>query len=212
MKLFRRLVWKRGDVLAFSDIQALLTVAKDDAEVRNTFRALTCVRSLLVELKLPLQGDRKAFLDYWTAGQGDAPQLSFLRAVTQRQASQTIDITHFFPAVIRQRAYTFPELDQGVKGRLPDCHWTSLNFFNSTPKDEYLDMRLAATRLVQAYATVEAPYKYGDILCFLDGGEGLHTCVYIADDIVLTKNGDSVLAPVGPDADQGRGGNLSAFS
>lgn len=194
-KLFRRLVWKRGDTLVFSDIPALLTVAKDDAEVRNTFRALTRVRSLLVELKLPLQGDRKAFLDYWTAGQGDAPQLSFLRAVTQRQASQTIDITHFFPAVIRQRAYTFPELDQGVKGRLPDCHWTSLNFFNSTPKDEYLDMRLAATRLVQAYATVEAPYKYGDILCFLDGGEGLHTCVYIADDIVLTKNGDSVLAP-----------------
>ncbi len=161
MKLFRRLVWKRGDVLAFSDIQALLTVAEDDAEVRNTFRALTRVRSLLVELKLPLQGDRKAFLDYWTAGQGDAPQLSFLRAVTQRQASQTIDITHFFPAVIRQRAYTFPELDQGVKGRLPDCHWTPLNFFNSTPKDEYLDMRLAATRLVQAYATVEALYKYG---------------------------------------------------
>ena len=35
----------------------------------------------------------------------------------------------------------------------------------------------------------------GDILCFLDGGEGLHTCVYIADDIVLTKNGDSILAP-----------------
>jgi hypothetical protein len=194
-KLFRRLVWKRGDVLAFSDIQALLTLAKDAAEVRNTFRALTRVRSLLVELQLPLKADRQAFLDYWTAGQADAPQGSFLRAITQRQAVQSVDITHFFPSVIRQLAYTFPEIEHGSRGRLPDCHWTSLNFFNSTPKDEYLDMRQAATRLVQAYATVEAPYRYGDILCFLEGGEGLHTCVYVADDIVLTKNGDSILAP-----------------
>jgi hypothetical protein len=194
-KLFRRLVWKRGEVTAFSDIQALLTLAKDAAEVRNTFRALTRVRSLLVELQLPLKGDRQAFLDYWTAGQGDATQASFLRAITQRQAIQSVDITHFFPSAIRQLAYTFPEIAHGSRGRLPDCHWTSLNFFNSTPKDEYLDMRQAATRLVQAYATVEAPYRYGDILCFLEGGEGLHTCVYLADDIVLTKNGDSILAP-----------------
>ncbi len=194
-KLFRRLVWKRGDVIAFSDIQALLTLAKDAAEVRGTFRAVTRVRSLLVELQLPLRGDRQVFLDYWTAGQGDASQASFLRAITQRQAIQSVDITHFFPAVIRQRAYTFPEIQHGSRGRLPDCHWTSLNFFNSTPKDEYLDMRQAATRLVQAYATVEAPYRYGDILCFLEGVEGLHTCVYVADDIVFTKNGDSILAP-----------------
>ena len=26
-------------------------------------------------------------------------------------------------------------------------------------------------------------------------GEGLHTCVHVVDDIVLTKNGDSILAP-----------------
>jgi len=194
-QLFRRLVWKHGDALAFSDIQALLTLAKDAAEVRSTFRAVTRVRSLLVELKLPLKGERQAFLDYWTAGQGDASQASFLRAITQRQAIQSVDITHFFPAVIRQKAYTFPEIEHGARGRLPDCHWTSLNFFNSTPKDEYLDMRQAATRLVQAYAAVEPPYRYGDILCFLEGGEGLHTCVYVADDIVFTKNGDSILAP-----------------
>jgi len=48
---------------------------------------------------------------------------------------------------------------------------------------------------VGSYQTVEAPYRFGDVLCFLDEGEGLHTCVYVADDIVFTKNGDSVLAP-----------------
>ncbi len=193
--LFRRLVWNRGAALVFSDIQALLSLAKNPAEIRGTFRAVTRVRSLLVGLKLPLRGDRQAFLDYWSAGQSEAPRLSFLRAVTQRQAAQTIDITHFFPAVTRQRVFTFPDFAVGPKGGFPDCHWTSLNFFNATANDDYLDMRLAAARLVEAYATVEAPYRFGDILCFLEGGDGLHTCVYVADDIVLTKNGDSILAP-----------------
>ena len=194
-ELFRKLVWKRGEALVFSDIQALLTLAKNSDEVRTTFRAVTRVRCLVVELQLPLKTDRRQFIDYWAAGQTDAPRLTFINAITQRRAPQTVDITHFLPSLLRQRAYTFPEMELGLKGRFPDCHWTSLNFFNLTPKDYYLDTRLAAAQLVENYATVEAPYRYGDVLCFLDGGEGLHTCVYIADDIVLTKNGDSILAP-----------------
>ena len=193
--LFRKLVWKRGEALVFSDIQALLTLAKNSEEVRSTFRAVTRVRSLVVELQLPLKTDRRQFIEYWAAGQTDAPRLTFISAITQRRAAQSVDITHFLPSLMRQRAYTFPEMELGLKGRFPDCHWTSLNFFNITPKDFYLDTRLAAAQLIENYNAVEAPYRYGDILCFLDEGEGLHTCVYIADDIVLTKNGDSILAP-----------------
>jgi len=193
--LFRKLAWKRGEALVFSDIQALLTLAKTSAEVLSTFRAVTRVRCLIVELQLPLKGDRNQFIEYWSAGQTDAPRLTFVNAITKRRAPQTVDITHFLPSLMRQRAYTFPEIELGLKGRFPDCHWTSLNFFNITPKEYYLDTRLAAAQLVENYTTVEAPYKYGDVLCFLDGGEGLHTCVYIADDIVLTKNGDGILAP-----------------
>ena len=193
--LFRKLVWKRGEALVFSDIQALLTLAKTSAEVLSTFRAVTRVRCLIVELQLPLKGDRNQFIEYWSAGQTDAPRLTFVNAITKRRAQQTVDITHFLPSLMRQRAYTFPEIELGLKGRFPDCHWTSLNFFNITPKEYYLDTRLAAAQLVENYTTVEMPYKYGDVLCFLDGGEGLHTCVYIADDIVLTKNGDGILAP-----------------
>jgi hypothetical protein len=193
--LFRRLLWKRGGATVFSDVQALLGLAKTPEEVNAVFRSVTRVRSLIVELKLPLVGDRKAFIDYWTAGQADSSRLAFIGAITQRRAPQTVDITHFLPSLVRQRVYTFPEMDLGLKGRFPDCHWTSLNFFNSAPKDVYLDTKLAADHLMKDYAVVDAPYQFGDVLCFLDDGEGLHTCVHIADDIVLTKNGDSILAP-----------------
>ncbi len=193
--LFRRLLWKRGDATVFSDVQALLGLAKTPEEVNAVFRSITRVRSLIVELRLPLVAERKAFIDYWTHGQEDASRLAFINAVTQRRARQTIDITHFLPPMIRQRAYTFPEMELGLKGRFPDCHWTSLNFFNSMPKDTYLDTKQAAEHLLKDYEVVDAPYRFGDVLCFLDEGEGLHTCVHIADDIVLTKNGDSILAP-----------------
>ena len=193
--LFRRLLWKRGDAVVFSDVQALLALAKSPEEVNAVFRSITRVRSLVVELRLPLKADRQAFIDYWSAGQADAPRLAFIKAITQRRAPQTVDITHFLPAIIRQRAYTFPEMDLGLKGRFPDCHWTSLNFFNLAPKDVFLDTRQAAEHLLKDYEVVDAPYRFGDVLCFLDEGEGLHTCVHVADDVVLTKNGDSILAP-----------------
>lgn len=192
---FRKLIWRRGEVMVFSDIPVLLALARGEKEVQEVFRAITRVRSLLVELSVPLKGDRQEFLDYWSAGQTDAPRLAFLRAISLRHSPQSVDITHFLPTLMRQRAYTFPDMELGLKGRFPDCHWTSLNFFNQIPQDYYLDTRLAANHLTQNYQTVEAPYKYGDVLCFLDGGEGLHTCVYIADDMVLTKNGDGILAP-----------------
>ena len=193
--LFRQLLWRRGSAVVFSDFQALLALAKNPEEVNAVFRTLTRVRSLVIGLRLPLTVNRAAFVDYWTADQVGTPRLAFIRAVTQRRAQQVIDITHFLPSAFRLRVYSFPELELGLKGRLPDCHWTSLNFFNAEPKDMYLDTRQAAEHLLKDYVAVDAPYRYGDVLCFLDGGEGLHTCVHIVDDIVLTKNGDSILAP-----------------
>lgn len=194
-ELFKKLLWKRGKVLVFSDIRILLTQAKSSDEVMNVFRAVTRVRSLLVELKIPLKTNRQEFLDYWSAGQVDSRRMTFIKAITERRAPQTVDITHFLPTLMRERIYTFPDIELGLKGRFPDCHWTSLNFFNQAPRDYFLDTRLAAAHLVENYNPVDAPYRFGDVLCFLDKGEGIHTCVYIADDIVLTKNGDGILAP-----------------
>jgi hypothetical protein len=193
--LMRKLLWKRGTALVFSDIQALLTLAKGSDEVASVFRTITRVRSLIVELKLPLDRGRATFIDYWSAGSLNAERVPFLSAVTRRRAPQLIDVTQFLPSLARRRVYTFPTAAMGLKGRLPDCHWTSLNFFEEEPRDLYLDTGKASEHLLAAYVAVDPPYKFGDVLCFLDRGEGLHTCVQVADDIVLTKNGDSILAP-----------------
>lgn len=194
-ELFRRLLWRRGSALVFSDIQALLSLAKNSEEVAAVFRTITRVRSLLVELKLPLKDGRATFIDYWSAGTLNAERVPFLAAITRRRAPQMIDVTQFLPTLARRRVYTFPTAAMGLKGRLPDCHWTSLNFFEEEPNDRYLDSSKASEHLLADYVAIDPPFKFGDVLCFLDKGEGLHTCVQIADDIVLTKNGESILAP-----------------
>lgn len=194
-ELMRKLLWRRGSAVVFSDIQALLTLTKDAGEVAAVFRTITRVRSLLVELKLPLKEGRASFIDYWSAGSLNAERVPFLAAITRRRAPQLIDVTQFLPTLARRRVYTFPTAAMGLKGRLPDCHWTSLNFFEEEAKDTYLDSAVASQHLLTAYAAIDPPYKFGDVLCFLDNGEGLHTCVQVADDIVLTKNGESILAP-----------------
>jgi len=117
--LFRRLLWKRGEALAFSDIQALLTLAAGPEETRDTFRALTRVRSLIVELKLPLRVERSVFLDYWSAGMTDTSQLTFLRSMLRRRADQTIDITHLLPESRPAAGVHVPGTGVGSQGEVP---------------------------------------------------------------------------------------------
>jgi len=193
----RQMVWRRGDALVFSNVGILLSYAQNNEEIKNTLRAITRCMSLVVTKKFPLKSEqREVFLNYWIGNQTESPRMTFVKSVSkEKDLNDSIDIMHFLPAIMRERLYTFPSIKDGAKGRLPDCHWTSLNFFNLSPRDYYRNTSMAAIQLTQAYNQVSAPYQFGDVLCFTDNGEGLHTCVYIADNIVLTKNGENILAP-----------------
>jgi hypothetical protein len=106
-----------------------------------------------------------------------------------------VGLINVLPSLGRRRLYTYPTLDQAPNGRFPDCHWTSLNFFNNAPHSYYLDTRLAAGVLEQQYEKVGAPYLFGDVLAYATNASIIHSCVFIAEDIVFTKNGENVLAP-----------------
>ena len=193
----RQLVWHRGNALVFSNVGVLINYVTTAEEIKNTLRAITRCMSLVVNKKFPIKPEqREAFLRYWIGNQPESPRMTFIKAVVkENDLNDTVDIMHFLPVIMREKLYTFPSLRDGVKGRLPDCHWTSLNFFNLTARDYYRNTSMAAIQLTQAYNQVSAPYRLGDVLCYTDNGDGLHTCVYIADNIVLTKNGENILAP-----------------
>jgi hypothetical protein len=194
--LFRQMTWHSGSALAFSDIRTLLNEAASDAEVEGVFRIATRVRTFLVRLKVGPRTDFKALIDYWTNHGQSNDILPVLESLREARQATEIDVSHLLPPIPRRRLYTYPSADLAVRGRMPDCHWTSLNFFALTPQDQYLDLRLAASRVMEGYAPIDAPSHLGDVLLFLDrNGNAIHSCAFIADDIVFTKNGENSLTP-----------------
>ncbi|MFM9167648.1 MAG: hypothetical protein ACKOQ9_04920, partial [Verrucomicrobiota bacterium] len=104
--LFRKLIWKRGEATVFSDISALLALARNQDEVQAVFRSVTRVRTLIVSLRLPVTVPRREFLEYWSGGRPESLRLPFLSAITSRRAEQSIDISNFLPSLMRQKIYT----------------------------------------------------------------------------------------------------------
>ena len=194
--LIRTMAWKSGSALAFSDIRTLMSEAGSDKEVQEIFKVATRVRTFMVRLKVGPNTDFKTLIDYWTNHGRSSDVLPILESLRECDAPAEMDISHLLPPIPRRRLYTYPTPDLAVRGRMPDCHWTSLNFFALTPQDQYLDLRLAANRVMEGYAQISLPGELGDVLVFLNPeGGAIHSCVYLADDLVYTKNGENGLSP-----------------
>lgn len=194
----RRLAYRRGSALAFSDIPTLISLAESDAEVQFIKKKLTRTRSLIVRLELDGGEDLSGLLDYWSTGLNlRRKELEPLFTATAALPGlQHLDLLHLLPALPRKLLYTYPGDEFLTHSRLPDCHWTTLNFFNYSAQDYYLDSRLAASSIIENFVPVNPPYRFGDVLLFLNPqGSAFHSCIYLADELVYSKNGANPLLP-----------------
>lgn len=195
----RQYSYKRGDCLAFSDLQAIMNYAHSDTEARAIFKAFTRTRSLMVQMELDDSTNLEPLLEYWTIGLGIRRKdiEPIMQSIIDTEGVERLGLSHVLPALARKLLYTYPGPELLRHGIMPDCHWTSLNFFNYEPHEYLLDARLATSSVLENFEPIPPPYRYGDILFFLDNekGNAFHSCVYLADDIVFTKNGRNQLSP-----------------
>lgn len=194
----KQYTYLRGDTLAFSDLPSVLNYAKGEDEARAMVKAFTRTRALMVKMLVENKSDIETIMNYWTTGlnlrrKDMQPLLESIVDV----GAEKIDVVHMLPPLPRKLLMTYPDPGMAKEGIYPDCHWTSLNFFNYNAQPYLLDSRLATTAVLERFNPVDAPFKFGDILFFLDSqrGDAFHSCVYIADDVVFTKNGRNVLSP-----------------
>lgn len=195
----KQMSYMRGEAVAFSDISVLLNYAQSDSEARAIFKACTRTRNLMIRLILDKTANAEEILKYWSFGPGirrkDLEPL--VRSVIELDGEDELGLVHVLPALPRKLLYTYPGLDMAKHGMLPDCHWTSLNFFNFEPHEYLLDARLATSQVLEQFVPVDPPYQFADVLFFLDNntGDAFHSCMHLADNIVYTKNGRNVLSP-----------------
>ncbi len=191
-----KMTYMRGEVLCFSDVSALLTMVQSDAEAHDVFKTMTRTRSLVLRLRVKTAADMKQVLSYWSGTNRNKDIAPIILSAVETEGIERLDCIHLLPSLPRRYLYSYPPTELAILGRMPDCHWTSLNFFNFTPRDYFLDTRLASLHVLEDYDRVQPPYGFGDVLMFMTPeGNALHSCVYLADDIVYTKNGENMAAP-----------------
>jgi len=199
VKKIEQLSYTRGEAIAFSDIPVLLSYAQSDAEARLIFKACTRTRSLMLRISLNDKTNIEELLRYWSFGIGVRRKdiEPIIQSIIDSDTLHDLPLSHMLPALPRKLIYTYPGMDMAKDGLLPDCHWSSLNFYNFEPHQYLLDSRLATSQVLEQFDAISAPYQFGDILFFLDNasGDAFHSCVYLADNIVYTKNGRNILSP-----------------
>ncbi len=192
-------VYQRSKNLVFADTPLVLRMVKTEDERLKIRKALSRTPTLVVKLKLNPNTDINKIADYWGGYTRSKDVLPFLESISEIPGVSVIDIIHLLPTGVRRLLYTFPSSSHGRTGYYPDCHWSSLNFANFDPLERLGDPTLATAYTLENYARIAAgePYRLGDVLFFMDGNSGnaIHSCVYLADDIVYTKNGRSPTQP-----------------
>jgi hypothetical protein len=195
--LVKRTTYQTGRSLCFSDLPLLVSFSQSHGESRALIKALSRTRAALLSLRLDSSSNVARIREYWSSGNANAKDfLPLLESVAANALIQKLDIVHVLPPYARKLCYTYPHVSQAAGGRYPDCHWTSLNFFNYRPEERLFDTDGAAMYVRERCDLAAGPYRFGDILFFTTArGHAIHSCVYLADDFVFTKNGANVISP-----------------
>jgi hypothetical protein len=186
-----------GNGLAFSDVAWLVGLTSSESEARAVMKALTRTRTLILRLKIGPESRLEKLSKYWVAGDRYNEPIPILDAVLRAKNIRHIDVVQLLPPTPRKNLYTYPSLSMGMSGAYPDDYSSALNFFEFWPKQRDQEDEGFREQIQQRYQSVQGPSLFGDILVLTDPqtGKWLHACVYIADDIVYTKNGDDIIRP-----------------
>lgn len=190
--VFRSLCYERGNYLLFSDWQALLSALPDGAERNAVAQALMGRFVLFASIRVTPQSDVAALLRYWGAGEFARDIRPMLEAAARVPEGLTLSLAQLLPPHIRAQLNTFP---LAAPNEPLNCHWTTFNFFHPNPELPG-GVRHWREKLQADYAPVPDGPRYGDVLLLSKSdGTWVHSCVFLAADLVYTKNGGSPFAP-----------------
>lgn len=194
--LFNSLLYKQGAFLLFSDFGYALAALSDDDERRLFIKMISRKTTFLAKLKISPDSDVDRLVGYWGGG-GRAKDLHpLLESMTKVDGDSYLDIVHLLPRFARERLYTYPVVSANARSSNQDCNWSTMNFMNFAPDDKFSNTEYLAEKLSDDYYQIGFPERLGDLVFLvLPSYESVHSAVFIADNIVFTKNGESVSQP-----------------
>jgi hypothetical protein len=181
--------------LFFADLGSIDQSLPSPEERSLLIDALSHESTFLARLVLSKESDLEELVDYWGRGGRARDVRPILESVLRAQGEQSIDITHLLPPFARRRLYTYHAVSEEKSRSGRGCHWSALNFFCAQPDDRFCDAQEVVRALHGECDHVDGNLRLGDVVAFIDQKRLIHTAVYIADDILFTKNGHSPTTP-----------------
>jgi len=196
LDLIRQLIYTNGNELCFCDFATLQRKLSDD-EFQHAVEALYAIPAVRAWLKVTPDSDINALLTYWGTYGRSRRVKPLLESLAKIPGGTEINLSFLLPPFPRYRLYVFPDPETDIVEAKADCLYTALNFFNDRPDPQYLDAEKRKAALQNDYTQVRGGRPvFGDLLTLFNSkGEAFHVAVYIAQDIVFTKNGENYLQP-----------------
>jgi len=197
VNLVARLTYERSGSYYFSDVETVMNEIPTSEARLHFFKTLSRSSVVMARLRVRPDTDVEKLLGYWSGNklvrQKDLKPL--LESLKRCDEGGTVSLMYLLPPFARERLYTSP-LPSSPGDPNMDCHWSAMNFFSSQPDFRFSDLTYTAAYVKTNYYPVAQPTSYGDIVFLLDPeGNAIHSAVYIADDIVFTKNGNNYAQP-----------------
>ncbi len=195
--MVKKLMYPRGRAECFSDYELVLQQVGDKDEQMRLLRAISSQSAVMAGVRIRPDTDIDKLLGYWAWPGGiRVKDVQPLLESMKNTPDGRIGMVYLLPQFARQRLYTFPMPSRPGDPAM-DCHWSTMNFFNETPDDRFTDPAYTVKYIEANYYQIAKATKYGDIILFMDGdsNNAIHSAVYLADDIVFTKNGNNMAQP-----------------
>jgi hypothetical protein len=195
--LLKSLLYRQGPLLLFADFEPALRRLPDDAERRRFVKVLARKETVLARLRVDPESDADALANYWGVGGRQKDVLPLLRAAQRVEGGTAISLPLLLPLFASERLYKHPFASVGLERFKQDCFWSAFNFFNGdAPDDHFNDVDYLHEVIDRDYARIVAPSQLGDVVMLTTrDGKVLHAAVYLADDLLFTKNGESFTQP-----------------
>lgn len=193
--MVKKLLYPHGDYLLFSDCHTVVSRLPDVNERMRLLRILFRRSAVLTRLRIGADDDIKALTAYWGKGGREMVVRPLLESIPRTTDGITVGITLLLPPFARARLYTYP-MPGGPQSKRHDCHWTAMNFFNDPPDERFVDANAIVSAIGKDYYPLPGPPALGDLVLFSAPDQTIvHSAIYVADDIVFTKNGPHFTSP-----------------
>ena len=198
IEMLKKLSCSYGRYLVMSGLACLLEELPSFEEKARLMKALTRQKTLLLRVHVGPDTDINGLAEYWGKACWNTDVKATMESLSHIPGGIWVDIVELLPPFPTALLYTFPMPDNPLNGPTVrrDCHWTSFNFFRDPPDPNYSNPAYIRERLAKDYFPVTSDPRYGDLVLFTTpNGTLVHSAVFLADDIVYTKNGDTQIHP-----------------